>query len=684
MIQVLNDNSFKDVPQNNGFFRPKNHAMFHVAKFTYEISRRLRYLSSRINDLFMHWFKRDCREFSNDLTCASRSYSISIKKPTEWHDRLVGAFWYCMGSGNTLLYRKKTAINNFQKAVIYNPTNTHYRTVLARACLEQHNYKEAISNYVAAVILSPYDELYHINLCHVFFKSQELDQGVAQIESLIQKDPENPCYYRDLGKIYLHKREFAKATNAFLQAHELQPRQQEILELVPQYLKIAGGREKVLELLLQCLEKEKSKEPYLETLTALYLQEGENDKAFELFIQIAQLKADLDKDDIDRMWCKWRSVANSSYCREWQARRLLCDYIMNETMKNPPDIKKNFANMHAEPHLKSNAVLRKMEGGEKKMTGPYFLHLLRHENNEPCLIKFTDQLSGILEEYQKTDLAYYGAGEAMKKNAGKNIKPLDLQFAELRDQEVENHLNHIRNLQLGQDYIFLTNWYYKDGTAHALAYTIRLQKDGNYTFIVVNSGDGTHNHMAYYQESKKKLKIHPFYYVRDIPAKTLNNRSFIEDLVKLTRRQTKLDNADQFYKIILKKFGGRISKGEKLEQAKDMITPQRSGSCVWSFWLALLRLYLPFKDYKKVIFRIKARSIIQFNDVFRGSFGSDQEAQLLMEIAVNAYLQRLQKINFQLGPHAIESLLSREEKEAMAQIIRQFKPSIDYASIPIS
>ena len=204
-------------------------------------------------------------------------------------------------------------------------------------------------------------------------------------------------------------------------------------------------------------------------------------------------------------------------------------------------------------------------------------------------------------------------------------------------------------------------------SGHAIAYVIQKQRNGQYTFMVVNTGEGIQNHLN--KEGWLKNRYRPAYVIKNIHKDRICNPRFLADLAKYTYGASKLKNASDFYKQFLKQLGGEAERRENLDPVKDMITAQRSGSCTFSVLLALMRIFTPFKEYKKLIFQIKAQSIIHFYDVFKEHFKDDPVARELMQIALSNHKKRIPKIKKQIGEEAFNQLLSSEEKQKLAHIM---------------
>lgn len=297
--------------------------------------------------------------------------------------------------------------------------------------------------------------------------------------------------------------------------------------------------------------------------------------------------------------------------------------ILSHLMQNKKQVMHSFANMHADAVLSKDKSLRKFEGGEKQLMGSYFLHFLQL-CAPPHLEQIVKKFEEAIHNYQKWALEYSNLGNAL-----------------IIEKEVAAHLSQIKALAAGESYIFMTNWFTKKN-AHAAAYLIRKEIDGTYTWIVVNTGSvSAEFHESIIDPFTKKKKINPYYRLKKIQPEILLNPILFKNWVMLTQRLLVLS---EFREIYVEKFA--VLKGQKETKplsAKEYATPQRSGTCAWSVYIAMIRYFSSFEEYKDLVFCMKVQSLLHFYDLFKNELSTNKEAENLLRIGIVEYKKRLRK-----------------------------------------
>ncbi|PJD97271.1 MAG: hypothetical protein CK425_03915 [Parachlamydia sp.] len=318
------------------------------------------------------------------------------------------------------------------------------------------------------------------------------------------------------------------------------------------------------------------------------------------------------------LWKKFAPHAKSDAAK-LRMRRI----ILSHLMQNKRQVIHSFANMHAEALLSKDKSLKKFEGGEKQLMGSYFLYFLRlcaPSDLEQIVRKFEEAI----HNYQKWALEYSNLGSSF-----------------IIEKEVVAHLGQIKALAAGESYIFLTNWF-TNKNAHAAAYLIRKEVDGTYSWVVVNTGClSTEFHESIIDPLTKKKKINPYYRLKKIRPEILLNPFLFKNWVMLTQR---LEVLSEFKEIYVEKIA--VLKGQKETKspsATEYATPQRSGTCAWSVYMAMLRYFSSFEKYKDLVFCMKAQSLLHFYDLFKNELSTNKEARNLLRIGIEEYRKRLRK-----------------------------------------
>ena len=329
------------------------------------------------------------------------------------------------------------------------------------------------------------------------------------------------------------------------------------------------------------------------------------------------------QNHLQELWKKF-----SPHIKSHSSRDRLKKIILSHLMRNKSQVMHSFANMHADALLAKKSFLKKFEGGEKQLTGSYFLYFLRLcalPSHGPIVQKFEEAIIN----YQQWALEY-------RKQANS-----PLEEAVIVEKEVEEHLRGIKALTVGESYILLANWYTKK-SAHAVAYLIRKEADGTYSWTTVNTGATSQEfHENIVDPLTKKKKINPYYTLNKIQPEILLNPILFKKWVSYTQCFLKLFEFRDIYEKDLLSLEGQ--KEIKKLTPQDYATPQRSGSCAWGIYIALLRYFVPFKEYKDLIFRMKAKSLLHFYDLFKDDLFKNKDAEQLLRIGMAEYKHRQQK-----------------------------------------
>lgn len=351
------------------------------------------------------------------------------------------------------------------------------------------------------------------------------------------------------------------------------------------------------------------------------------------------------QEPLYELWKKFSPHAKSD-----AAKLRMRNIILSHLMQNKKQVMHSFANMHADALLSKDKSLKKFEGGEKQLMGSYFLHFLRlcaPPHLEPIVKKFEEAI----HNYQKWALEYSNLGNTLTV-----------------ENEVVAHLSQIKALAAGESYIFLTNWFTKK-SAHAAAYLIRKEIDDTYSWVVVNTGClSAEFHESVMDPLTKKKKINPYFRLKKIRSETLLNPFLFKNWVMLTQR---LQVLSEFREIYVKKFA--LLKGQKETKSlsvTEYATPQRSGTCAWSVYMAMIRYFSSFEAYKDLVFRMKAQSLLHFYDLFKNELSTNREAGNLLRIGIEEYRKRLRK-----PPYKERKELHALFKEDIEKISQNLKES---------
>lgn len=376
----------------------------------------------------------------------------------------------------------------------------------------------------------------------------------------------------------------------------------------------------------------------------------QNKEFNRLFCKLSKDSVHLNFSNARSIPVLWKNF--SPYCTKPRSKQRLTKIILSYLISNEQQVKQNFAYMHAESSLHIDPLLKKYnEGGEKQLTGPYFLHFLRQSLDD----------SKIINLYEKSITRYQQIA----------LKHDDERFSQenkmkLIDEEVKEHLEKFAGLQPGEAALFMTNWYAGETkiSAHALTYIIKKELNNSFTFIVVNSSKISNKFVStWFDPVNKKIKIHPFYILENISAEKLLSTKLWHKWVMMTWRMHILKSFNDMHE-----FEFPLLQGQKQNvnpSVETFITPQRSGSCPWSFYTASLRYFLSFKKYKETIFRMKVKSIIHFYELFKDRLSQDVEVQKLLKVSLAEHENRIKKPSYK----EFSNLITPQELISLDEII---------------
>lgn len=324
--------------------------------------------------------------------------------------------------------------------------------------------------------------------------------------------------------------------------------------------------------------------------------------------------------------------------------------LNRENLLNNIDDKK-LGFIHGDSFISSSGL----EGGESIENIQFLLPYLK----ESGLFSQKEEMISLLEECVARE-------ESRKPNfsLAKDKDSLILAQRE-SNQYAELLCDKIKNLKNGERFLMTGGW--RDlGGGHALLYLIEKEKNGNYAFTVVNTGEGIDNHQA--QEIDLKTKHKPILRLCDIDESLMANKNFFVALHECEMRihpkdgkTAWLHSASDIYDRILPALQGK--RDLKFEDQVDFITDQRSGTCSWMSLTKLLHTETSdTKKYKSFNFALRRDSLsVYFNKLCQGNlplegmrlellkrctenFARNSLKQHKRGIISNAELERAQKL----------------------------------------
>jgi tetratricopeptide (TPR) repeat protein len=115
------------------------------------------------------------------------------------------------------------AIQQWEKALEYEPSNVDLHTCLGLAYYQKGHLQKAIEELRRAAQLSPLQAAAHNNLALAYAKSGNLKQAVMHFERALQLDPGDPATHSNLGLAYYFAGLTDRALEEWRQAGQLDP-----------------------------------------------------------------------------------------------------------------------------------------------------------------------------------------------------------------------------------------------------------------------------------------------------------------------------------------------------------------------------------------------------------------------------------------------------------------------------
>lgn len=338
--------------------------------------------------------------------------------------------------------------------------------------------------------------------------------------------------------------------------------------------------------------------------------------------------------EVTDMHAQWERYEALGYCEKAPARKKIEDLLFNATLKHPDQVKHHFAQMHTEAHLETDPLLKTFGGGTKEFSAHYFLHFAEKSAERYEIEEFISYLRENLSHYQRFDLEHLNSTQTDR----------------LITTETKNLQAQIEKMKPGSHHLILGKWFFKASAPHAIAYVISCQKNGHLRFSVVNAGAGSHQHHKWVEK-----KVIP--YVIRVNVKKRVLEAHVRQLVEFTHNVCQLASPADFYERFLPVLS------QQAVESEIAVTPQRSGSCAAKLFPLITR-HLDDEGYKKLIYTIKAQSIIHFYELFKDKLATDNVAKHLLKIALQNHAKRAKKLGSTAG------LLTKEERVLLEKITK--------------
>jgi hypothetical protein len=543
--------------------------------------------------------------------------------------------------------------------VLLNTSSLNLHFYLGKTYDELGDVTHSIEHYATALRLRRIDKHIFSEINHTFELNKTPKDALSfyleQIAQGSHLEVQNSWLLRQIGR-NLFKKGLLKTSSHLMIAADEESRQQGFEPTyVKSLLKYAKRhpelRTKIIPFLMECVRYIPGDLQHFENfIRACFSYSPNRHEAFNNLIEGAKINLKLTQEDIEEMRKRWNDRISRGCYESDGSQAQLAKYLISKTMKCDHYLKWNFAYFHAEKEITLNSELKSYDRGSNfYRTVPYFSYFL--EKNVD-LHNLGDKLECFSEYDENLLLAQYA-----DKNSEKNM--INRFIAETTAK--------ISGLGRDQKHFFFGTWSYLNDLGHAAGCLIKKQKDDRYSFSIITSGDGLKNHQI--KRIPLKDKYRPDYRIKNVSLDALCNPEFLFNLTKYFCKLSKIRSSEEIYHFVKKSLGGVVDDNPKLNSHTRMITPQRSSSCSFSIFGAMLRTLITFDNYKKMIFRMKVQSILHFYEFFKDKLNEDKVASALLKIAVDNHKRRTVKIKMLIGEDGFRLLLSPKETGEMEKVM---------------
>lgn len=240
----------------------------------------------------------------------------------------------------------------------------------------------------------------------------------------------------------------------------------------------------------------------------------------------------------------------------------------------------------------------------------------------------------------------------------------------------EEVLDKIRSLLPGESFLMAGGWSGAiNSPGHAMLYRFEKDLQGDtYTFHVCNTGFGIHEYHHRLEDEKGYFHYSPTYVRQGISLKEMLNPLFISSLIKIRTTRIMSEEGKRRYHTLYESIFPLVGtlKGAS-NDPEDYIVGQRSGTCAWRVFNALLRsIILPLENYKKFKIYLNIAAMGKFLEKNRSELAKNKDHRIILEKTAEKIVLLLNKDN-----HGI----SLQEKERLHEVCKKVIAEVGEAEV---
>ncbi|MFH1454267.1 MAG: tetratricopeptide repeat protein [Armatimonadota bacterium] len=224
------------------------------------------------------------KELLNDINNSGLDiqYNIPLSpKQSNWFVNKAGEA-YLAGDINA-------SIENWTKAIEFDPYNPGLYTNLSKIYLEQGDYAKAAENYKKALSVEPFKTSWRVELANLLKKSSQFGSALSEYEIIKKLDSKYLPYYFNAGNCLYFLKRYGEAITVWLEGLKRDPDKLRLLYNLGVAEYAIGKTEKALEYWSKVLEINKNFVKASYNLSIVELNNNNTDKAFLLWEELDKI-----------------------------------------------------------------------------------------------------------------------------------------------------------------------------------------------------------------------------------------------------------------------------------------------------------------------------------------------------------------------------------------------------------
>jgi Tfp pilus assembly protein PilF len=212
--------------------------------------------------------------FSSLLAVASPSYAWGLSLDS----KAQALAHYIVAVCHDLNGESGQAVNEYQKSIKFNGTETSPRLKLGAYYLRLDQVDQATDQLKAVTRISPLEPRAHYLLALIYSSEHKFDQAASEYENIlksaVQDDPANTDVYMYLGQLYFSEEKYPQAVEEFNKVIHIEPSNTSALYLLGSVWADSNDHAKAMEAFRKVLQIEPENSEALNSLGYMYAQDG--------------------------------------------------------------------------------------------------------------------------------------------------------------------------------------------------------------------------------------------------------------------------------------------------------------------------------------------------------------------------------------------------------------------------